>query len=131
VGRRRWSRRLGSFFVGNGRERLGDWMRGRSRRGFHGGRRGGDTPAAVAEMSSYLLCNVVVQGAGMRFLVGDSQGWQEIQDQVRLHFQLSGQFIDSNLLHKKNTKTSPPFYVIMTLLLPRLAVLGSLGCLVI
>jgi len=45
--------------------------------------------------------HVFVDGAGVRFLLDDSQFREPIQNLVSLDFQLSRQLVDSNLLHRK------------------------------
>ena len=42
---------------------------------------------------------VLFQGTGMRFLLGDADFGQYIENGFALDFQLSGQIVDSNLTH--------------------------------
>jgi len=46
--------------------------------------------------------HVFVDGAGVRLLFGDAQFGQPVQDLVSLDFELPGQLVDANLLHRKN-----------------------------
>ena len=52
--------------------------------------------------------DVFVDRTGMRFLLGDAQLGQTVENFVSLHFQLPRQLIDSNLLHRENYRTLPP-----------------------
>ncbi len=38
-------------------------------------------------------------GAGVRFLLGDADLWQDIQDSLTFHFQFPCQIVDANLIH--------------------------------
>ena len=71
-------------------------------RGTRGLRRRLRLPAGAAKMSPHLLGFVFFKRAGMRFLLGDSDFEQHIEDRLALNFQFSGQIVDSNLAH-------PPF----------------------
>jgi len=42
---------------------------------------------------------VVVERTGMGLLIGDAQFWQQIQNDVRLDFELSSQLVNANLTH--------------------------------
>jgi hypothetical protein len=44
--------------------------------------------------------HVLVDGAGVRFLFGDAQFGESIQNLVGLYFQLPRQLVDANLLHR-------------------------------
>jgi hypothetical protein len=46
--------------------------------------------------------DVLVDGAGVRLLLGHSQFGEPIENLVSLNFQLTRQLVDANLLHRKN-----------------------------
>lgn len=52
---------------------------------------------------------VLFQGTGMRFLLGDADFGQHIENCLALNFQLSGQVVDSNLTHSplSSSNSSP------------------------
>src|SRR5580704_17818331 len=75
-----------SFFV-NMRRRLGCLMRSRTRR-----------PVASHTFTN-LKSYVVVERAGMGFLVHDTQFRQQIENDVRFYFELASQLIDADFTH--------------------------------
>jgi hypothetical protein len=52
-----------------------------------------------AEIGAHLGGLVVVQRARVRFLVGDAQAGQTVDNRLTLYFQLTRQFVDSNCTH--------------------------------
>lgn len=82
---------LGLYLIGSGTGGTG---------GFRGSMRlGGRTPQAC----SHFLCFMFFQRAGVRFLLGDSNLWEYIENRLTFDLQLSCQIVNSNLTH-------PPFY---------------------
>jgi hypothetical protein len=63
-----------------------DWLRWFTK---HAGR------YALPDLQRY----VVVERTGMRLLIGDAQFWKQIQNDVRLDFELPSQLVDANLTH--------------------------------
>jgi hypothetical protein len=55
-----------------------------------------------AEMGTHFDRFVVLNGAGMSFLLGNSDQWEHVKNRFALNFQFPGQIVDSNLAH-------PPF----------------------
>ena len=55
--------------------------------------------ATVTEMRSDFARLIVIERAGMRFLVRNSQLGQVLYNHVALHFQFTRQFVDPNLPH--------------------------------
>jgi hypothetical protein len=58
---------------------------------------------ATAGIARYTLANlqsyVVIERAGVRLLVGNTQLCQRLKNHVGLYFELSGQLIDANFTH--------------------------------
>ena len=58
---------------------------------------------AAAGLACHTLANlqgyVVIERAGVRFLVGDAQFGQDVKNHIGLDFQLTGQLIDADLTH--------------------------------
>src|SRR5271168_1464553 len=53
-----------------------------------------------------LQSHVVVERAGVRLLVGDTQFRQRLEDYVGFYFELAGQLIDANFTHTMTFRTS-------------------------
>jgi hypothetical protein len=50
-------------------------------------------------LSPYFICLEVFQRTGVRFLLGDTDDRQHIENRLALDFELSGEIVDSNLAH--------------------------------
>jgi len=70
--------------------------------GSSGAGRRGLCLSGSAEVGPHLLCFVLFHRTGMRFLLGDADCDQDIENRFAFNFQLPGQIVDSNLTH-------PPF----------------------
>jgi hypothetical protein len=57
------------------------------------------TLARSAEMGANFLGFVLFERTGVRFLLGDTDFSQHIENRFAFDFQLPGQIIDSNLTH--------------------------------
>jgi hypothetical protein len=74
--------------------------------GFRGGRRLHRRPGIdreqglMSEGDAQLVRHVIINGAGMRLLVGHADFGQLIKDFVRLDFELPCQLVNTNLLHR-------------------------------
>jgi hypothetical protein len=66
------------------------------------GTRRGLSLSSGTEMSSHLLCFMLLHRTGMRLLFGDADFDQDVENCLALDFQFPGQIVDSNLTH-------PPF----------------------
>jgi hypothetical protein len=55
--------------------------------------------ATVAEMHTDFVRLIVIERAGVRFLVRNSQLGQVVYNHITLHFQFTRQFVDPNLPH--------------------------------
>jgi len=44
--------------------------------------------------------DVVIERAGVRFLIGDTQFGQDVKNHIGLDFQLAGQLVDADLTHR-------------------------------
>jgi hypothetical protein len=60
---------------------------------------GGVTLASSTEMGADLLSLVLLERAGVRFLLGNANFLQNIEDRLTFDFQFSGQVVNSNLTH--------------------------------
>jgi len=60
----------------------------------------------LAHLQSY----VVVERAGVRLLVGNTQLRQRLENHVRLYFELAGQLIDTNFTHTMTFRASPDLH---------------------
>jgi hypothetical protein len=56
-----------------------------------------------------LQSDVVVERAGVRFLVGNAQLCQRLKNHVGLYFELTGQLIDANFTHTITFRPSQVF----------------------
>jgi hypothetical protein len=54
---------------------------------------------SAAEVYADLLCFVLFERTGMRFLLGHSNERQHVENGLALNFQFSGEIVDSNLTH--------------------------------
>ena len=83
---------------------LGDRLDARSRRRFSLGfycsfLRSLRCRLPLAETAAKLQRNLIVQGTGVRLLVRDSELRQQLEENVRLYFELASQLIDANFTH--------------------------------
>jgi hypothetical protein len=62
-------------------------------------RRRGTAVALAGDALADLQSNVVVERAGVRLLVGDTQLRQRLKNYVGFYFELAGQLIDANFTH--------------------------------
>lgn len=83
---------LGGRVDGRRRRRLGCF-------GFYRSFLGGVGPRPLAETAAKLQRDLVVQGAGVCLLVRDSELGQQIEEDIRLYFELASQLIDANFTH--------------------------------
>jgi hypothetical protein len=81
------------------RSGIGSSGRRRHRRHLLAGRGFHCSLTAVTEMRPDLVCEVVIQRAGMRFLVLNTEPRQILQNDVALYFQLACEFVNPNLPH--------------------------------
>ena len=58
-------------------------------------------------MGAHLLGFVLFERAGMRFLLGDADRFERIENGFAFDFQLSGQIVDSNLTHPPLVSSAP------------------------
>jgi len=69
---------------------------------------GGVTLASSTEMDADLLSLVLLERAGVRFLLGNADFLQNIEDRLTLDFQFSGQVVNSNLTHPPLVSSARP-----------------------
>jgi hypothetical protein len=55
--------------------------------------------ATGTKMLPDLISKIVIERTGMRFLIGNTQFRQVVQNQMTFHFQFSCQFVNPNLSH--------------------------------
>jgi len=55
---------------------------------------------AAAENLAELLRHIIIDGTRVRLLFGNAQLWKFVQQFVSFNFQLPGQHINANLVHK-------------------------------
>src|SRR5579864_5411952 len=71
-------------------------------RSFRRGAAAGLASDSLADLQSY----VVIERAGVRLLVGDTQLRQRLEDYVGFDFELTGQLIDANFTHTMTFRAS-------------------------
>jgi hypothetical protein len=103
-------RGVGECFGGSGRALdlrglVGGRRRGRLRR-FHFRFLRSFRRLPLAETAAKLQRNLVVERAGVRLLVRDPELRQQIEEDVRLYFELARQLIDANFTHRGRPSTN-------------------------
>jgi hypothetical protein len=58
-------------------------------------------------MDANFIGFMVFERTGMRFLLGDADFFQDIENRLALDFQLSGQVVNSNLTHPPLVSSAP------------------------
>ena len=74
-------------------------------RGGAGGRLlGGGWLSGALYALAHQLGDIVVQGAGVSFLLGDAELRQHFEDGMRGDLELPGQLVDANFAHKRQQR---------------------------
>jgi hypothetical protein len=63
--------------------------------------------AAPLEMDANLLGFMIFKRAGVRFLLGNADFFQHIENRLTFDFQLPGQVVNSNLTHPPLISSTP------------------------